>query len=386
MDSTALKGIEKVECDKYTKLYQEDYGSTGYQRKLSEFIRWTTDKGDKLLDIGCGKGIAVKFLRKSCHKATGIDITLEGVEGSRQGFMRMPAWDMSFEDDMFNCTFSTDVMEHIAPELVEKTIKEILRVTKEYTFHVVCTRASVFEPGLHPTVKPIEWWRAQFQKHNDREIKCVVMDCEEFLTLYMLKRTERSMCTDLAIIATDEREKYTQLYTGKYTATGYIIDTAQFIANTAKKGDKLLDLGTGHGRAVVYLRDRGFNCRGVDITLAGVPSDSSPGEFVQASLWDMPFEDNEIDYTFSTDVLEHIPPQMVEAVLKEIYRITRVETFHCISIVDDPNYLDVHLTIKPITWWKEQFAKVNTKQVGTYIVDPDTYATLCHYVNKRRVG
>ncbi len=182
-----------------------------------------------------------------------------------------------------------------------------------------------------------------------------------------------------------ERAKYAQLYKGTYPPTGYAVDLAEFIVNTARRGDRLLDLGCGHGRAVIALRKSEYNCHGVDITLAGLPSTGTRG-FVQAPVWNMPFKDNEFDYTFSTDMLEHIPSQTVEASIKEIYRITRVETFHCISTVDDPNYPNVHLTIEPIKWWKEQFNKLNGKQVDTHIVSPEEFLLLCHYVNKRRVG
>ena len=185
-------------------------------------------------------------------------------------------------------------------------------------------------------------------------------------------------------ITKEEKDKYAQLYKGQYPSTGYVIDFAEFIINTAKKGYALLDIGCGHGRAVRHLRDRGYRCLGVDITLAGI-GENKIG-FTEAPLWEMPFENNQFDYTFSTDVLEHIPPKMAEPAIKEIYRVTRVETFHCISIMDDPNYPNVHLTIKPIKWWKSQFSKLNIDRVDTHIVNPEEFLLLCEYVNKRRVG
>lgn len=192
------------------------------------------------------------------------------------------------------------------------------------------------------------------------------------------------MNTNPAKIAQDEKKKYMSLYEGQYPSTGYIIDLAEFIINTARKGYTLLDMGCGHGRAVRHLRDRGYCCLGMDITLAGVGENRTG--FTEAPLWKTPFADSQFDYTFSTDVLEHIPPEMVGATVKEIYRITRVETFHCISIVDDPNYPNVHLTIKSIEWWKGQFSKLNAKRVDTHVVNPGEFLLLCDYVNKRRVG
>ncbi len=187
------------------------------------------------------------------------------------------------------------------------------------------------------------------------------------------------------IEAKSEQEKYAKLYKSKYPPTGYSVDLAEFIVNTARRGDRLLDLGCGHGRAVIALRTLGYDCWGVDITLAGLPSTGTRG-FVEAPLWTIPYKDNQFEYTFSTDVMEHIPPKMVEAVIKEIYRITRVETFHCVSTVDDPNYPNVHLTIEPIKWWRDQFSRLNLNQVDTHIVSPEEFLLLCHYVNKRRVG
>lgn len=186
-------------------------------------------------------------------------------------------------------------------------------------------------------------------------------------------------------IEAEEKAKYDRLYSGSYPATGYCIETAKFIANTAHRGDSILDLGCGHGRAVIWLRDHDYNCKGVDITLKGLPSSGTPG-FIEAPLWDLPFEKYQFDYTFSTDVMEHIPTSMVDKVLREIYRVTRVETFHCISIDEDPNFPEAHMTVRPIDWWVKRFEKLNHKQVDTRIVDPDMYKILRHYVTDRRIG
>ena len=193
-------------------------------------------------------------------------------------------------------------------------------------------------------------------------------------------------------ITESEKELYKKVYMGQYPSTGYSIDLAEFIINTARRGDALLDMGCGRGRVVRHLRERGYRCLGIDITLDGARKKDDTGKlsstvgFTEAPLWETPFHNNQFEYTFSTDVLEHIPPDMVEATIKEIYRITRVETFLVISTIDDVNYENLHKTIKPISWWKEQFAKLNFKAVDTHIVDPETFTLIYHYVNKRRVG
>ena len=189
-----------------------------------------------------------------------------------------------------------------------------------------------------------------------------------------------------------EKGLYEKVYMGQYPSTGYSVDLAEFIINTARRGDALLDMGCGRGRAVRHLRERGYRCLGIDITLRGAKGVSTNHPlpdmvgFTEAPLWKMPFQNNQFEYTFSTDVMEHIPPEMVDAVIKEIYRVTRVEMFLCISTIDDVNYENLHKTIQPIAWWRKQFARFNFKAVDTHIVDPETLIMLCHYVTKRRVG
>ena len=262
MDSTTLGLIEKQERDKYTRLYKQGYGATGYQRRISELIKWTTEKTDKVLDLGCGMGLAVEFLLKMRRNAYGLDITLAGVDGDKKRFIQAPMWDMPCKDKEFDCTFSVDVMEHIRPEVMDKVIDEIFRITRSYTFHVICTRPSEYESSLHPTVRSIDWWKKTFQQHNKRNIKCIIMDSEEFLMVYNMKRIETMLEPDKKKLTEDENEKYTQFYNGVYAPTGYVMDLAKFIVNTARHGDTLLDMGTGHGRAVLYLRDHGYNCLG----------------------------------------------------------------------------------------------------------------------------
>ncbi len=200
----------------------------------------------------------------------------------------------------------------------------------------------------------------------------------------------------IGLIEAEEKARYVEVYKEGYPSTGYSQDLAQFIARTAHCYDKLLDIGCGHGRVVADLRTAGYRCQGVDITLAGVPeSHIQPSErhvslnaFHEAPLWRMPFADNEFDYTFSTDVLEHLPPAMVDAAIDEIYRVTRVETLHSIAIIPSGGkHRDLHLMVKPISWWKKKFVtRQPQKRVDTTIVCPDGFIALCHYINRRRIG
>jgi len=170
----------------------------------------------------------------------------------------------------------------------------------------------------------------------------------------------------------DEELKYESAWkSGKENNSRTALPFAEFVAKTNFAG-AMLDLGCGNGLVVSYLHSKGFNIRGVDITLAGldtkyisynnetIPVSKAGRElFVKAPLWEMPFGNDEFDLTFSCDVLEHIPPEYVENVLKEICRITKTTTYHIIATFEDR---DFHPTVQPIEWWREQFSKVNNNK------------------------
>lgn len=150
------------------------------------------------------------------------------------------------------------------------------------------------------------------------------------------------------------------------------------------KTAKILDIGCGNGCVVELLRQEGFtNVYGLDITLEGLKQHNAMIKFNQptpiftpkienyteSSIWSTPFKDNEFDFTFSVDVLEHIPPDLVNQTIKEILRITSIETIHCIATFRDKRAgFDFHLTVQPINWWKEQFKILNNNKLYEVIL------------------
>ncbi len=165
----------------------------------------------------------------------------------------------------------------------------------------------------------------------------------------------------------------------------------EYLQGRITKEMKILDIGCGNGVIVELLRQKGYNAFGVDITLEGLKKQQSmidPKRFKQpipeftpqiqnyteSPIWNTPFKDNEFDFSFSSDVLEHLPQEMIEQSIKEIIRITSIETFHCIATFRDRRAgYDFHLTIQPIEWWKEQFNKENNKKISIGIIDRTTF-------------
>ena len=120
--------------------------------------------------------------------------------------------------------------------------------------------------------------------------------------------------------------------------------------------ETVIDFGCGTGRAAKKFQDQGFSIVGVDIAPEALETDVP---LIQACLWHMP--DMYADWGFCTDVMEHIPPEKVQPVLKQIRARTKKGVFFQIALTKD-SFGDrigerLHLTIEPMEWWVEQILK-----------------------------
>lgn len=176
-------------------------------------------------------------------------------------------------------------------------------------------------------------------------------------------------------IQIEEKNRYEKLWKADYQRSACAFPLAYYIDRYASKDMRLLDIGCGDGSTAEYLRALGYECWGLDITLAGCwRGRGDLDRYIEAPVWHIPFEDKFFDYTFSTDLMEHLPEEMVEASIKEIYRVTRKKTFHCIAtfnhIVEGVN---LHRTVKQIDWWAEKFHLLNTDQLAVTLKDRDMF-------------
>lgn len=156
---------------KYAQIWREQkYDSANALEWANTLVDKFVVRG-KCLDIGCGSGITAAQIWKRSQQANlgieihGLDITMRAFNAPLLGIER-PAWDTGLQNDSYHYTFSTDLMEHIPPQKVGTTIREIGRITKKATIHQIFTRKDRKYSGheVHLTVQPIEWWREQFRR------------------------------------------------------------------------------------------------------------------------------------------------------------------------------------------------------------------------------
>ena len=115
----------------------------------------------------------------------------------------------------------------------------------------------------------------------------------------------------------------------------------------------LIDFGCGAGKAAKSFADDGLEVTGIDHVDAlevDIPLRKAP-------LWDMPAI-GPVDFGICCDVMEHIPPEKVGAVLDGIARLVDGPVYFSISCVPDQFGAMVgkslHLSVHPPAWWVEQ--------------------------------
>ena len=120
-------------------------------------------EGQSLIDMGCGTGRAGVYFAERGIDVTLVDFVSSAVEATHLPFINSCLWSLP-EDLNADFTFCADVMEHIPPEYVERTLDCIERATQTACFFQIATgRDSCGEligETLHLTVEPDSYWRS----------------------------------------------------------------------------------------------------------------------------------------------------------------------------------------------------------------------------------
>lgn len=137
----------------YGEMYWDgprDYGYGGYTydgrwRSVAKDIieHYNLKVGDRVLDVGCGKGFLVKDLMLECKglEAFGIDISqyaLDHAPNDLVGRLHLgTAEKLPFPDKSFDCVISLNTIHNFKRPQVVKAVKEIDRVSRANSFIVV---------------------------------------------------------------------------------------------------------------------------------------------------------------------------------------------------------------------------------------------------------
>lgn len=143
-----------------------EYG-TGAWRKGEHVLELVMHEEYKtVLDYGCGKGALAADLRGVVDVAE-YDPAIEGKDAEPQ-----PA-------DLVCCF---DVLEHVEPERLTKTLIDLRRVTRGELFATISlipsSQTLADGRNAHLIVRPQEWWREQFSPNDWRVVQWDIHDHE----------------------------------------------------------------------------------------------------------------------------------------------------------------------------------------------------------------
>ena len=158
--------------------------------------------------------------------------------------------------------------------------------------------------------------------------------------------------------ALSEKEKYHRMWSmlsyRQDSPAERIVDT---ILKQLQPTGRIIDFGCGTGRAAarisakghdVVLVDFASNCR--DEEAAGLP-------FIELDLSEpMPLRER---FGYCIDVMEHIPPDQVDNVIRNIMGSASSVFFQISTVSDKMGAMinrSLHLSVHPHKWWREKFA------------------------------
>jgi ubiquinone/menaquinone biosynthesis C-methylase UbiE len=102
-------------------------------RKNAAIIAPLTRPGDKVLEVGCGRGHVLKAIQEAGCQVFGIDPSVDMVELARGHGVSADvgtAEALGFTSNTFDLVFSQQVLEHIHPDDVPEHLGEAYRVLK----------------------------------------------------------------------------------------------------------------------------------------------------------------------------------------------------------------------------------------------------------------
>jgi SAM-dependent methyltransferase len=132
------QGKADISTGELTSSYDELFASSDRLRDSDAFYHWTLEKldprpGQRLLDVGCGEGLLVKFARQRGLQAIGIDLSLVGARIARkdagEGVISiMDAESLAFPEGSFDFVANLGSLEHfIHPEAGVREMHRVLR-------------------------------------------------------------------------------------------------------------------------------------------------------------------------------------------------------------------------------------------------------------------
>ena len=170
-----------------------------------------------------------------------------------------------------------------------------------------------------------------------------------------------------------EEDKYRLMWSiGWYRNFSPGEDRVADFLEIVKPDSAVIDFGCGTGRAGLKMAAAGLQVMLVDFADNCRDEEARRLPFTKADLT-KPIPLHAL-YGYCTDVMEHIPPRDVEAVVRNIMGAAKTVFFQISTVKDDFGALigqSLHLTVQPHDWWRDLFARLG------YVVNWQEQQAVC---------
>lgn len=131
----------------------------------------------------------------------------------------------------------------------------------------------------------------------------------------------------------EHQRKWEDLHTKPQFQLQYPNETVvRFMKGNFKSGDqsRVLDLGCGAGRHIVYLAKEGYQATGIDFSGPGLEfvkkrldELSLSAQLIKTNITTIPFENESFDGVISFAVIYYFLPEDIDTIIHEIYRVLK---------------------------------------------------------------
>lgn len=114
---------------------------------------------------------------------------------------------------------------------------------------------------------------------------------------------------------------------------------------------KILVVGAGNGYDLVQFIKAGHDCIGLELYIPDIPLVKKNSIMAQAKS--MPFKNKSFDLVFCAEVMEHIPAEITDLVLRECKRVA--ENFYFTIATRDDGHFNTHVNVHNGSYWIQKF-------------------------------
>lgn len=185
------------------ELYKKNYGVSG-TKVFEEFVGGL-GRSIKILEVGSNIGNKLLVLQRMGFKNLyGIEINSYAIEQAKANtkginIVQASAFDIPFKDGFFDLVFTSGVLIHIAPQDIEKSLREIYRCSREYIWgfeYYADTYTEVRYRGHDNLLWKTDFANLYLNLFDDLELikekRLKYLDSTNVDTMYLLKKVKGS--------------------------------------------------------------------------------------------------------------------------------------------------------------------------------------------------